>query len=327
MPPATDGVAGTYAPRRTVLDKILLDAAARSGAEVREGFRVDEVVSERGRVVGIRGRDRRGASVSERGRIVVGADGMRSLVARAVAAPTYNSVPPLTCAYYSYWSGVPVQEAEVYVREGRAIFAFPTTDELTLVFVEWPIDEFQHVRCDLAASFMEAVALAPHLADRMADGTREERIVGTAALPNFFRTAYGPGWALVGDAGYHKDPYLAQGMNDAFRDATLLAEALDDGLSGRRPLDAALADYARRRDDAAMPAYELNLGFATLAPPDPAMEQLIAALATNQDAANRFTGALLGVVPVADFFEPQNLEAILDEAGNGRTDDTPALLG
>ena len=106
---------------------------------------------------------------------------------------------------------------------------------------------------------MAAVDGIPALSARVRAGRREEPFKGAADLPNFFRKPYGPGWALVGDAGCHKDPMLALGMCDALRDAELLVEALDDGLSGGRPLDDALRDYQRRRDEASADDFRENL--------------------------------------------------------------------
>ena len=137
-PPPADGVAEHYCPRRTVLDKILVDGAVEAGAELREGFSVQEILMDGARVTGIRGRDAEGATVSEEARIVVGADGMRSLVARAVEAPEYNAKPTLACAYYTYWSGVDIEGAEIYARERWMTIAFPTNDGLGCTFAEWP---------------------------------------------------------------------------------------------------------------------------------------------------------------------------------------------
>lgn len=94
------------------------------------------------------------------------------------------------------------------------------------------------------------------MAERVRDGQREERFYGATNVPNFLRKPYGLGWALVGDAGCHKDPFLALGICDAFRDTELLADAIDDGLSGRRPLDTALAEYEYRRNEATVPDYQ-----------------------------------------------------------------------
>jgi 2-polyprenyl-6-methoxyphenol hydroxylase-like FAD-dependent oxidoreductase len=137
-----------------------------------------------------------------------------------------------------------------------------------------------------------------------------------ADVPNFFRKPYGPGWALVGDAGHHKDPYLALGVCDAFRDADLLAEALDEVLAGRRPIEAAMADYERRRNEAAMAEYRLNLHLARFKPLPPGAQQLRSALRRkgDQEDINRFYLANQGLVPRETFFNPDNLRRILAAA-------------
>ena len=254
-PPPADGVADAYAPRRRVLDTILVEAAVQAGAELREHFTVQELLTDGERVTGIRGHAAGGAMVTEEARIVVGADGLRSFVARSVQAPAYNTRPARTCAYYTYWGDVPIQGIELYVRPDRAIIAGPTNDGQTLTIIYWPRAMFHDVRADIEGHFMQALDLAPGLAERVRHGKRSERFQGTADLPFFFRKPYGPGWALVGDAGYHKDPFTAEGITDAFRDAELLGEALDAGLRGRRPLEEALAGYEQRRNEAALPIY------------------------------------------------------------------------
>ncbi|HEX2507100.1 MAG TPA: NAD(P)/FAD-dependent oxidoreductase [Miltoncostaeaceae bacterium] len=304
-PVAAEGADVAYAPRRYLLDQILVEAAAEAGAEVRERFSVSEVLTEAGRVTGIRGRAAGGATVTERARIVIGADGMRSRVARAVGAPAYGARPGRTCAYYTYWSGLPLDGAELYPRDGRMIIAGPTNDGRTIVTVFWPRDEFHRVRADIEGSFLEAAALAPSLAERMRAGRRAERFSGTGDLPFFFRRPHGPGWALVGDAGAHKDPITAQGISDAFRDAELLAEAVDDGLGGRRPLDEALAEYERRRNEAALPLYEFTHELAGLEPPGPEMQALFGALRDDPEGTSRFFGVVAGTVPVAQLFAPE----------------------
>jgi flavin-dependent dehydrogenase len=298
-----------------VLDKILVDAAARAGVEVREGFSVQELLMDSDRVTGIRGRALDGAMVTEKAGIVIGADGMRSLVARTAQAPTYQTKPARTCVYFAYWSGVPVEGCEIYGREHLAIFAFPTNDDLTCIAMEWPIQEFQTLRADLEGNVLRAIALAPSLAERVQAGRREERFMGSADLPNFYRKPYGPGWALVGDAGYHKDPYLAQGISDAFRDAELVAEAIDAGLSGRRGLVEALGDYERQRNEETRPIYELNYQRASLDPPSSEMQRLLGALHGNQAETNRFFGALAGTVPIPEFFAPEHIEQVITKGG------------
>jgi 2-polyprenyl-6-methoxyphenol hydroxylase-like FAD-dependent oxidoreductase len=303
-PPAGDSDAA-YAPRRHVLDQLLVEAAAEAGAEVRERFSMSEVLMEGGRVTGIRGRGARGATVTERARIVVGADGAHSRVARAVGAPAYDARPGRTCAYYTYWEGLPLDGAELYPRPGHMVIAGPTNDGRAVVTSFWPRSEFHRVRADVESAFLDAVALAPSLAERMRTGRRAERFSGSGDLPFFFRRPHGPGWALVGDAGYHKDPLTAQGITDAFRDAELLAEAIADGLGGRRPLDEALAAYAARRDEAARPMYEFTHQLAELAPPSPEMQALFGALRDDPEATGRFFGTIAGTVPLADFHAPR----------------------
>ncbi len=310
-PPPVDGVAEGYAPRRRVLDAILAEAAVEAGVELREHFGVEELLVEGGRVAGVRGRPAGGAMVSETASIVVGADGLRSAVARMVDAPAYDARPPLTCAFYSYWDGVPVEGPELYVRPDRMLVASPTNDGLTILIVFWPNAAFAQVSADVERAYMAAVDLAPGLAERVRAGRRAERFHGTADLPFFFRKPHGPGWALVGDAGYHKDPITAQGIADAFRDAELLADAVDDGLSGRRPLEDALADYQRCRDEAVRPIYEMTYQFASLQPPPLEQQQLLAALQHDQAQADRFFGTIAGTVPIPEFFSPENVARIM----------------
>jgi 2-polyprenyl-6-methoxyphenol hydroxylase-like FAD-dependent oxidoreductase len=310
-PPPAGGVEVAYAPGRRLLDWILLEAAAAAGVEVRERFSVEALVRRGDLVTGIRGHAAGSATVTEKARIVVGADGMRSRVARAVRAPAYHVRPSLTCAYYTYWRGVSLAGAELYPRDGRMIVTSPTNDGESIVIVFWPKESFRRVRADVEASFLESLALAPSLAERLRAGERADRFYGAAELPFFFRKPFGPGWALVGDAGYHKDPITAAGIADAFRDAELLADAIDAGLSGRRPLDEALAGYERERNDDALPIYELTHQLASLSPPTPEQQALFSALRGNQSETDRFFGTIAGTVPVADFFDPQNIARIV----------------
>jgi flavin-dependent dehydrogenase len=313
-PPAGD-VTEAYCPRRRILDTVLVDAAVAAGTEVREGFLVQEILMEGDRVTGIRGRTRGGAMVMEKARIVVGADGMHSTVARAVQAPKYNEQPSLTCGYYTYWSGFPTEGAELYKMERRYIVVMPTNDNLTCIIACWPNQEFHSYRADIRKNYMKTLELAPRIAQRIHGARQEERFVGTADLPNFFRKPYGPGWALAGDAGYHKDPVTGQGITDAFKSAQLLAEAIDAGFSGRQPLEQAMADYEQKRNEAAMPIYNMNCDMARLEPPPPEMIDLFTALEGDQEETNRFFGAIAGTVPVPEFFAEENIHRIMEEAG------------
>jgi len=306
-----DDVAFGYGPRRVALDAILTDAAIASGAEFREGFSVDDYLFDGASVSGIRGRSyQSGSHISERARITVGADGRHSSLARAVNAGVYESTPPLTCWYFSYWSGEVLDGLEIYRRGQNAFFAFPTNDGLSAVFVGWKISEFARLQQDIAGGFMKALERVPELAQRVRNGRQEERFYGTADLPTFFRKPYGPGWALVGDAGHHKDPYMGLGISDALRDAELLASAIDEGLSGSQPLLDALADYERRRNLAAMELHQENLDRAQFKPVPEDLLAIRAAIRGNQEETNRFYLAQQEMIPPEDFFNPDNLRRL-----------------
>jgi len=310
-PTPMDGIQASYAPRRRVLDELLVRAAEASGAEVREAFNVDELVFEDGRVTGILARGRAGVAVEERARIVVGADGRNSMVARAVNAATYRARPALACAYYTYWSDLTLEAFEAYYPPHRAILNFPIDANLACSIVEWPRAEFERVRADVETEFWRALELAPGLFERLRSVRRVATIRGTGDLPNFFRTPFGPGWALVGDAGYHKDPLPAQGISDAFRDADLLSQAIDGGLSGRRRIEEALAGYQCQRDEASSAMYELTCQRATLEQPAHTTTSLLRALVGNQPDTDRFIGMVIGTVPIPEFLAPENVQRIM----------------
>jgi len=303
-------------PRRTRLDAMLVAAAAAAGAEVRENFGVRDLLwDDEGRVCGIVGQTAEGTTCTERARIVVGADGRNSFVARAVHAPEYHTRPSLTCGFYSYWSGVEMDGVELYPRVGRAIVAEQTNDGLVYVAAGWRRDAFHQVREDVERHLLANVQLcAPSLAERMRGAVREAPFAGTADFRFFFRRPYGPGWALVGDAGYHRDAVTGQGITDALRDAELLAGAIDAGLTDRQPLEAAMQDYEQARNAAVMPMYEFTYDLAKLEPPSPEHQQLFGALRGNQPAIDRFLGTMAGTVAIPEFFGQANVGRILREA-------------
>jgi flavin-dependent dehydrogenase len=306
------GIKETLAPRRTVLDKVLVDAAASAGAEVREGFVFEDVLRDGDAVVGIRGRSQSGAACEERARVVIGADGMRSSVAAALGAEKVVERPALTCCYYSFFSGLQATHVEMHVGLGRSGVVVPTNDGNALVSVQWSHGRFHEVRSDIEENHRKALAeLSPDLGERMRAAKREERFVGTADLQNFFRRSQGPGWALVGDAAYHKDPITAQGISDSFRYAELLAEAVDEGLSGRRPLSEALADYERRRTESAMPIFEWACRTAELRATSGKTRDLIGALQSNAEDTSRMMGLTAGTVLARDYFQADNIARIL----------------
>lgn len=312
--PGTGEAAVSYAPRRIVLDKLMVDAASEAGVEVREAFTVEDIVFDEGRVAGIRGHSRGGASVTERARVVVGADGLNSIVARAVKPEQYDEKPPLLSAYYTYWSGLPMRgRFEAYIRSYRSFAAWPTHDNLTLVIAGWPFAEFEANKKDIEGNYLKVLEMVPSFADRIRGAKREERFAGMA-VPNYFRKPFGPGWALVGDAGYNKDFITAQGIQDAFRDAELCVNALHEAFSGARSYEAAMAEYQTTRDQHVRALYEFTAQLASQEPPSPEMQQLLGAVHGNQEAMNGFARVNAGVTSPAEFFSEENVKRIFAAA-------------
>jgi len=307
--PGTADSPVSYCPRRTVLDKLLIDAASEAGAEIREAFTVEELLVEDGRVSGIKGRSRSGATVAERARVVIGADGRYSVVAAAVHPLQYNEKPQLLSAYYTYWSNLPVDgRFDTYIRPYRGFAAAPTHDGLTLTVGGWPYSEFEANKKDVERHFLKMFELVPEFAERVRGARREAPIAGAAVL-NYFRKPFGPGWMLIGDAGYNRDPITAQGISDAFRDAERCAAALDASFSGVRLLDEAMSAYQRDRDENVVSMYEFTCQLATLEPPPAHMQQLFASIAGNQNAMDRFVQMNAGTISPAEFFSASSSSA------------------
>jgi len=315
-PGSVDGAAHALAPRRTVLDDLLVEAAVAAGAELREGFVVDELVFEEGAVAGIRGRAGRGTTVTERAPVVIGADGRHSLVVETVQPERYEDRGTFMAQYYAYWSDLPTDGVETYVRPeySRGWAAIPTHDGLTVTPFGWPVAEFAANRGDIEGNFLKALELVPEFAERVRAAKRETRFFGAGEVPNVYRKPYGPGWALVGDAGYHKDPITAYGISDAFRDAEALAAALDHVFAGRPRYDEALEGYRQARDAASRPYFDLTCEFAKLEPPSPELQALLGAAYGNQEAMDDFVGVLAGTLEPSAFFGPENAARLLEEA-------------
>jgi flavin-dependent dehydrogenase len=227
---------------------------------------------------------------------VIGADGRHSLVARAMGAEVYDERPARMAMYYAYWRDLPVSgfETTIRVEHKRGWAAAPTHDGLTVLGVGWPIEEFHANRGDIEASYLAALDFAPEFAERVRGARRESRFAGTAELGGWFRKPYGPGWALVGDAGYHKNPITAMGISDAFRDAELLAAALAAGDD--------LASYRHERDQAARAMYEMTDEFARLEPPPAEMQRLLGGIAGDQTGMDAFVSVQAGTLPPAALF-------------------------
>jgi flavin-dependent dehydrogenase len=287
-----------FAPRRYVLDTLLIRGAAAAGAEVREGSVVSDLLWDGGRVAGVAVSARGGTRVREHARLVVGADGMRSMVASAVRAPTTRDDPRQTCAYYSLWDGM-TAGYELYERPGAWVGAVPTNDAV-LIAAYFPQAAFAAIRSDARRALLDAVAAtAPSLADRMAGARQAERIWGTGDQQNFFRQAAGRGWALVGDSGHHKDSITARGITDAFTQAELLVSRVAAVISEPERLDQALTRYWRDRDALMVAGYEGTLAVAGLAG-DAARLDILRAASEAPELACVYFDVVAGIRPAAD---------------------------
>jgi flavin-dependent dehydrogenase len=302
--PSVDGIDVTYCPRRTILDQLLVDAARAAGAEVREGVVVDGLLfDDDGTVIGVRARAG-GAEFEERARIVVGADGRRSRVARAVDATQYLELPSTAFWYYNY---VPAIDADPLLAFTGQIGCFlnPTHDGMTLVGVGGRAERFTEFKQDVAGNFVRWWQQScPEIGAQLAAVSPAERFVGTADLPAFHRVPFGPGWALVGDAGLHKDPITGSGITEAFVQVELLAQAIDEGFSGQRPLVDAMRDYQDRRDAHTAAWYEWTHATAKLDPVPDAILDVFASLKDDRAGADRFAMLNAGLISMREFYMP-----------------------
>ena len=302
-PPRVEGLSCEYAPRRYYLDKVLIDAAAAAGVEVREGYTVRGLLRDGDRVTGIRGNGR-DQSEEVRARIVIGADGRHSLVAREVGARRYFEQPSHGFVTYAYHDMVQATTLEMWLKHERCVTALPTHEGQTLVIVQWPNTQLEHVKGDLQRHYLAAVDLvAPSLAERMRTGRQATKLQGIADLPGYFRTPYGDGWALVGDAGYLKDPFTGLGMSDAFQSADLLATAIHSAWAGERPYDEAMHAYEKTRNDHAGPLYALTCRLATLDDLRSSTMERMAAVGQTQEQTDVLFGFLSGTVEFDDLVE------------------------
>ncbi|MFD7707006.1 FAD-dependent oxidoreductase [Streptomyces sp. NPDC059786] len=303
-----DGQRAAYAPRRHVLDTLLVEAAAAEpNVEFRDHALVTGLLRDgTGRVVGVEGRHGEHAFTAH-ARLVIGADGMRSAVARLAGAPYTREDPRLTCAYYTYWQDVPAT-MELYEKADGWVAAVATNDDATLVLAYFPQARFEEVRVDARHAYLEQIrTTAPGLYERLDGDRRSERLRGTGDQQNFFRRATGPGWALVGDAGHHKDSITARGISDAFLQVETLVRRVTGRLGGDpRRLDEALDGYARERDQALLPGYEATLGVARLTPHEQRLS-LLRAVRTDPELTSIYFDMVAGIGSAGALYTPKLL--------------------
>jgi 2-polyprenyl-6-methoxyphenol hydroxylase-like FAD-dependent oxidoreductase len=309
--PPADGSGRCFAPRRHVLDSLLVAMAMEHGAEFRAGSTFQDVVRDGERVVGVTYVDEAGAKHEERARLVVGADGTNSAVAKAVHATATNELPRLQGTFWAYFSGLPLDDMEFYSRPGRMVYSWYTNDGLTLAGICCRYDDFQKLRGNPESSFHSEVSvLAPTFDERVRSAKRETNWVA-GSTHNFVRQAAGPGWALVGDAGMTMDPITAWGITNAVRDAESLGDAADAALSGRESWDTAMARHAAARDERALPLFGFTSEMAKLDPPPQPIIDLFVGMKDSQEDASAYFGVFAQSVPVQQFFAPENTDRLM----------------
>jgi 2-polyprenyl-6-methoxyphenol hydroxylase-like FAD-dependent oxidoreductase len=250
------GVDALYAPRRTVLDPILVDAAASAGTTMRFGIAVSDVERDhRGAITGIVGRTREGQEFRARARIVVGADGFRSTIAERVGASFERIGTSASAVTYGYWSGLETDGYEWNFRPDAASGAIPTNDGRVCVFASATRRRIGRGGLDRLAQIV--AESSPDLAARLATAPPPSALRTFAGQPGHIRRSWGRGWALVGDAGYFKDPLSAHGLTDALRDAELLARGLRTVILDGADERDALANYQTIRDALSAELFEV----------------------------------------------------------------------
>ncbi|MFI6677797.1 NAD(P)/FAD-dependent oxidoreductase [Kribbella sp. NPDC050470] len=292
------GVDILVAPRRQILDSLLADAAVDSGAELRTGVTATGLLRARdGRVTGIVGRDRNGDRVELSARVVVGADGRRSRMAEFVQARTLEHYTSPCAVYFTYVTGLAPDTYEFHVAPDAFAGVFPTHNGEACVWLIRPtplLDPIRTAGSRRTAAFVRQLEqLVPSLGTRVRAGRITERLRGAADLPNYLRQSHGPGWALVGDAGYHRDPITGHGITDAFRDAELLATAIDQGLRDPSTERAAMSSYQANRTAMAREVLDLTRALTAFPAPERFVElqvRLSDALEREADQLASFPG-------------------------------------
>jgi flavin-dependent dehydrogenase len=297
------GVSALFAPRRALLDRILVDAAAQSGADVSYGVRVDDVVTDKnGRVRGITavaGGTRRQVEAD----IVIGADGLYSTVAQRTGAACAVEGRHSTGILYSYWEGLPLDGFYWRFQRNASIGAIPTNNGLTCVFVAVPSARLPgEVHGDTISAYRRLIREASPLVDERLDGARMvEPVRGFGGHLGFIKGSTGPGWALVGDAGYFKDPLTAHGITDALRDAELLSRAIVQGTTD------AFADYETTRDNLSRRLFDVTDEIASFAWTDEEVQALHRAFSSEMSREVRALAALEPLPCLVSASAPQGL--------------------
>ena len=251
--------------RRITLDWILVQRLEQVPiVEFIQGARMQELLWDGDRVSGATWQDENG-NHSAKAKIIVGADGFYSQVAKLVEPEIEISLPAQRAMYFTYFKNLKpfkAPTAEHYFRGNRLFYVFPTDNDLTLIAVTVPISEFNDFRSDPQGSFYSALKTISSLEPRLEGAERVAPIKGAGNIPCYQRVPYGPGWALVGDAAQIMDPWSGQGIDHASTHAVMLARALDTWLTGRSSWEDAMQTYRQERNEWSRKTFERTSKFA-----------------------------------------------------------------
>ena len=340
--PRDPGGAYSLAPRRDVLDAILIAAAQRAGVDFHAQTRVEGLTEEDGRVVGAYLRTAQDGLLDVRARVVVGADGRYSKVAEWVHAPAYNEVPPIRPIYYGYYHSLtplPTPAVELFFAHETCAFIFPMRPDEDCLALEIQPEDFEAFRADPQTAFEQRFRALPGMAVRLRDASLQGKIQGTRGIANYVRKPYGPGWALTGDAACLIDPINGVGIGDAFAQSFLLADALSAALGGG-DWDESLGEYQRQRDAEMLPTFQATLTYAQMrdAPPETLawLRGLLITPHLCRAAMQWLAGALPGVLPaeqreplaaMAKLFGAPTMEPATESALASTTSASPSISG
>jgi len=245
--------------RRITLDEILTRRVqTESNVDFHQGARFTDVIRENGSVIGAVWNDEAGEHQST-ARVVIGADGFYSQVAKLVEPKLEDFEPVRRAMYFSYFQNVPSLErpaAEFYFRGDHLVYVFATDENLTLIAVSVPISEFEQYRKDSKSEMISVLKSLPDLAPRLQSAEMVAPIKGAGNIPCYLRVPYGNGWALVGDSGLVFDPWSGQGIDHASQHATMLADTLHEYFENKKTWDEAMSSYHSQRNRSSKKNFE-----------------------------------------------------------------------
>jgi len=299
MDPSGHGFA--LAPRRDVLDNLLVERAIEHGAEFGQRTRAERPIVEDGRVVGAELRDADGERREVRARVVVGADGKFSSVAKWVGAESYEAAPAMRPLYYGHFQGLeplPEPAIELFFGGDRIAFVFPMRPGEDCVAMELQPEDFERFRADPKGEFDALIDGLHGMRQRMRNATLDGQLIGSKGIENYFRKPFGAGWALTGDAAYLKDPSTGSGIGDALQQSVWLADALDDCFKGAN-WEERMGAYQQLRDSMMMPMYMGTLSYTRMRDPDPQAIALVKGALSGPGPARALAYALPGLISQA----------------------------